>query len=233
MKHLAKILVCLLFIALTACKSSGADPEVLAKFSGRYLYTADETIRIHSTNGKLLIDWRGAKNIEPMKVGDNTYFVKEMNTKIRLLVNPDDNKEYLVFVPKEKDAALEFKYVKLAQDFKTPSENFEQGNYAKALEGFLAIKTQDSLNPIIEEWKMNRKGYRYLQKDDLDKALEIFKINIALYPNSTNVYDSYAEALYKRGDTAMAIANYEKVLSMDSGNRNAKRQLSRLKKKEN
>jgi tetratricopeptide (TPR) repeat protein len=88
------------------------------------------------------------------------------------------------------------------------------------------------LSPIIEEWKLNRKGYRYLQRDELEKAREIFKINMALYPNSANVYDSYAEALYKSGDTAAAIANYEKVLSMDSGNRNAKRRLGRLQRKQ-
>ncbi len=232
MKRLARILLSFLILFLIACNSSGTNPEILSKYSGRYRYTADETIRIHSKDDQLLIDWRGAENIAPMKVGENTYFVKEMNTKIQLLENPADGKEYLVFVPKEKDSAIEFKYVKLADDYKTPSEYFELGNYEKALEGFLAIRAQDSLNPIIEEWKLNRKGYRYLQQEKLEKAREIFKINIALYPNSANVYDSYAESLYKSGDTAAAIVNYEKVLSMDSGNRNAKRRLERLKKKE-
>ena len=232
MKQLATLLLSFLLISLASCNSSGTNPEVLEKFSGRYYYTADETIRIHSANDKLLIDWRGAENIAPMKVGENTYFVKEMNTKIQLLENPDDGKAYLVFVPKDKDSAIEFKYVKLAADYKTPTEYFEAGNYEKALEGYMAIRAQDSLNPIIEEWKLNRRGYRYLQQDDFEKARELFKINIALYPNSANVYDSYAEALYKSGDTAAAISNYEKVLSMDSGNRNAKRRLSRLSRKQ-
>lgn len=225
-------LIIILSFVLIGCKPSSSDPEFLTKFSGRYLYTADETITVHSEDGKLLLDWRGAKDIQPMRVGDDSYYVKDMNTKIQFLVNPEDGKEYLVFVPKETDAPIEYKYVKVADDYKTPSQFFEAGKYEKALEGYLNIQKKDSLNPIIEEWILNRKGYNYLQKDAIDKALEVFKINIALHPNSANVYDSYAEALYKSGDTANAITNYQKVLSMDSGNRHAKRQLERLQKKE-
>lgn len=229
------LVICILFsFLLIGCKSTTSDPEFLTEFSGRYLYTDDETIKVHSKDNKLLLDWRGAENILPMKVNDDTYFVKEMNTKIQFLVNPEDGKHYLVFVPKDKNAPIEYTYVKVGDSFKTPSQYFRDGNYEKALEGYLNIQKKDSLNPIIEEWKINRRGYQYLQKDDLKKALAMFKMNIALYPNSANVYDSYAEALYKNGDTAQAITNYQKVLSMDSGNRNAKRQLERLqKKKEN
>ena len=223
----------LLFLVLfLGCKSSSNDPEFLAAFSGDYLYTEDETIKVHTQGDKLLIDWRGAENIEPMKVGDATYYVKHMNSKIQFLVNPDDGKKYLVFVPKDKEEALEFKHVKVDENFKTPSGYFESGAYDKAREGYLAIQKKDSLNPIVEEWMINRKGYNYLRDEDFEKALEMFKINVALYPKSTNVYDSYAEALYKSGDTASAVVNYQKVLSMDSGNRNAKRQLKRLQKKQ-
>ena len=231
MKNALYLLSALLLFISSACKSSSNDPEFLAKFSGRYLYTEDETINVHSNENKLLLDWRGAKNIVPMKVSDNTFYVKEMNTKIQFLINPEDSKEYLVFVPKEKDAPLEYKYVRVSDSHKTPSQYFEDGAYDKALEGYLNIQKKDSLNPIIEEWKINRKGYRYLQNNDISNALETFKLNIALYPNSANVYDSYAEALTRNGDTVGAITNYNKVLSMDSGNRNAKRRLKELQSK--
>ena len=217
---------------ILACKSGSSDPEFLAKYTGNYLYTADELIKVHAEDQKLLIDWRGAENIAPMKVGNDTYYVKHMNTKIRFMEHPDTRKEYLVFVPKHKDSALTFTYVKVADTFKTPSQYFDEGNYAKAMEGYLNIQKNDSLNPIIEEWKINRKGYRYLQKDEVENAVALFELNMALYPNSANVYDSYAEGMLRKGDTATAIANYQKVLSMDSGSRNAKRRLKRLQKGE-
>ncbi|NNC70015.1 MAG: hypothetical protein HKN90_04240 [Flavobacteriaceae bacterium] len=230
MKRTQPIIILLTFLLL-GCKSKSSDPEFLKTFSGRYLYTDDETISVHAKENILLLDWRGAENIVPMKVNDDTYYVKEMNTKIQFLINPDDGKRYLVFVPKVKNTPIEYTFVKVADSFKTPSEYFNDGNFDKALEGYLNIQKKDSLNPIIEEWKINRNGYYYLRKNDFKKALALFSLNIALYPNSTNVYDSYAEGLYKSGDTARAIINYQKVLRMDSGNRNAKQQLERLQKK--
>ena len=231
MNRLDLLVYSFFLIFFHACKSASSDPEFLSTYSGKYLYTEDETIRVHAQDGHLLMDWRGAENIKPMKVDEDTYYVKEMNSKIRFLINPEDNKAYLVFVPKDKNEQLEYKHVKVADSFKTPGEYFKLGDYDKAREGYLAIQRKDSAHPLIEEWKINRRGYFYLRQNESEKALETFKLNLALHPNSANVYDSYAEALYKNGDTVSAIANYEKSLSMDSGNRNARRQLERLQNK--
>ena len=53
-----------------------------------------------------------------------------------------------------------------------------------------------------------------------------------LYPASSNVYDSYADALKVSGDTLEAIKYYKKSLAIDSGNRNAKRFVEKYDKKE-
>ena len=39
----------------------------------------------------------------------------------------------------------------------------------------------------------------------IKRTESIFKINVALYPTSSNVYDSLAEAFMKSGDTVKAI----------------------------
>ena len=57
----------------------------------------------------------------------------------------------------------------------------------------------------LPETVLNRLGYGVLQelrKPDL--AIWIFRRNAALYPESANVYDSLADALLARGDTASA-----------------------------
>ena len=43
-----------------------------------------------------------------------------------------------------------------------------------------------------------------------------------LYPYSSNVYDSYADALRQNGDTLQAIEFYKKSFVIDSGNKRAK-----------
>mgnify|MGYP001552860929 FL=1 len=60
----------------------------------------------------------------------------------------------------------------------------------------------------IPENTLNIIGYRLMQNGHNDKAIEVFKYNIKLYPNSANVYDSLAEALENSGKTKEAVKNY-------------------------
>jgi tetratricopeptide (TPR) repeat protein len=151
-----------------------------------------------------------------------------MNEKIQFLTNPDDGLLYICLVSKDDDSKITYNYKKIGEDEKLPSEYFESKEYDKALNGYLAIQKVDSLSPIIEEELINKKGYDNIREKKYDIAVQIFAINVALYPNSSNVYDSYGEALFHTGDTLAAIANFKKSLSMDSGNRNAKRYLKKL-----
>ena len=96
----------------------------------------------------------------------------------------------------------------------------------------MTIQINDSLDPSIKEGSFNKLGYQKLRNDNYEEALAIFNINITLYPNSPNVYDSYAEALRKSGDTIQAIVYYKKSIAIDSGNRDAKRFINKYDKKE-
>lgn len=64
------------------------------------------------------------------------------------------------------------------------------------------------------ELDVNALGYMFLQAGDVDKAIEVFRRNVADHPESWNVHDSLGEALAAKGDTAGAIANYSKALAM-------------------
>lgn len=61
------------------------------------------------------------------------------------------------------------------------------------------------------EMSINGLGYYALSQNHYDKAVALFEMNIENYPQSGNVYDSYADALVAKKDTAGAIANYEKA----------------------
>ena len=76
---------------------------------------------------------------------------------------------------------------------------------------------------------VNNYGYTFLQNKDIDKALEFFNKNIENYPNSANVYDSYAEALLAKGDKKNAMINYEKAFQMDPTNTVARDIVNKLK----
>jgi hypothetical protein len=82
----------------------------------------------------------------------------------------------------------------------------------------------------IEEVSINGIGYRLLNMERFADAIEIFRFNMESFPESFNVYDSYAEALMKSGDTENAVLNYKKSLELNPDNANAREMLKTLKK---
>lgn len=221
-----------IFILILSCSKPVIDPGFIEHNEGRYLFNSDEIIDVYFENNHLFLKWSGADKIKPLNLGDGTFFVKEMNEKIQFLTNPNDQKQYMVLVPKEEHENIVYNFRKLNDTEKIPSEYLKEFNYEKALEGYLAIKALDSLDVSINEGNFNRSGYELLRADDYENALNIFKINVALHPDSPNVYDSLGEAYMKKGDTVAAIDNYKKSLALDSGNRRAKDHLKKLEKKE-
>lgn len=80
----------------------------------------------------------------------------------------------------------------------------------------------------LSENEMNQIGYRLMQNDKLEEAKQVFKLNINAFPESFNVYDSYAEALMNMGETEAAIANYRRSVEMNPGNQNGLDMLEKL-----
>ena len=212
------------------CKSDKTDIELIHKISGRYLFNEDEIIKVYNNNDELHIDWRGTKNIKPLQIDSNTFFIKEINNKIQFVFNPKDSIDYIVLVPKNKDEVINFDYPKMEKNQKLPKEYLQDNQFDKALEAYINIKQKDSLNPIIDQGHINRLGYYELRNENFEMAINYFKININLYPKSSNVYDSLGEAFMKSGDTITAIEYYSKAVSINPENRSSKRQLDKLKK---
>jgi hypothetical protein len=82
---------------------------------------------------------------------------------------------------------------------------------------------------FLNEKSMNSLGYRLLAADKIEAAIQIFKLNVEVYPESFNVYDSLGEAYMKNGHTELAIQNYEKSVAMNPENVNGKQMLEKLK----
>lgn len=100
--------------------------------------------------------------------------------------------------------------------------------FERAIEVYNELKRKDS-NFRPSETDLNDWAYRMLNGGGRKKeALEIFKLNVFLYPDSANVYDSVAEAFEANGERELAIKNYKRSLELDPGNKNAVRHLKQL-----
>ncbi len=72
-------------------------------------------------------------------------------------------------------------------------------------------------------------GYSFLWQEKVKDAIEIFKLIVEQFPNSSNPYDSLGEAYLADGQDQLALVNYEKSLELNPDNFNAEDQIDRLK----
>jgi thiol-disulfide isomerase/thioredoxin len=83
---------------------------------------------------------------------------------------------------------------------------------------------------IISEGELNACGYVFMARNELQEALNLFRINANLFPKSANCYDSLAEAYLKMGSKTKAIAMFEKALELDPTNKKTVEKIEKLKK---
>jgi tetratricopeptide (TPR) repeat protein len=119
---------------------------------------------------------------------------------------------------------------------------WQADNYPLALLYFPRIDVKLACNAIAMEKELyrtlypnlsiliNRAGYQYLRLNMVPSALDVFKLNVALFPGSWNVYDSYGEVLLASGDREAAIKNYRKALEINPNSKSSGAMLKKLNK---
>lgn len=87
-----------------------------------------------------------------------------------------------------------------------------------------------TVKPLCKHYaEFNTYGYVQLAAKNNTEALNVFRLNTLIYPETAGVFDSYGEALAKTGNKAGAIAAYQKVLALKPGDANAVKALEKLK----
>ncbi|NJM53970.1 MAG: hypothetical protein HC846_11640 [Blastocatellia bacterium] len=62
---------------------------------------------------------------------------------------------------------------------------------------------------------MNTLGYQILGMNRTKDAIEIFKLNVEMFPKSGNPYDSLGEAYLEDNQKDLALGNYKKAVELD------------------
>tara|TARA_B110000116_G_scaffold140075_1_gene121437 strand:+ start:1573 stop:2253 length:681 start_codon:yes stop_codon:yes gene_type:complete len=213
------------FVLVLSCTSQKNADDFISATSGRYLFNANEVLEIYFKEQVLHAKWRGNDKIELLKVNDSSFYMKELNEKMAFVNQPE---MHIELAPKTEHKGVIYHFKKMTLGERTPNEYFITKEFDKALTAFKAIKEKDSLSQVIRESNINSLGYTFIRNNDFDAALEIFKINVVLYPNSSNVFNSLGEAYFLKKDTATAVVNFKKSLSINPENRNSKQFLKRI-----
>ena len=109
-------------------------------------------------------------------------------------------------------------------------EAIEKEGITAAIDKYHTLKNLNSIEYIFNEGQFNSLGYRLLSGDKVKEALEIFKLNVEMFPESSNGYDGLGEAYMAYGDKESALKNYKKSLELNPDNTNAREKLKELEK---
>jgi len=164
--------------------------------------------------------------------GFNTVIVRMPNDKrlIVLLDNAEDG-QYLDRI------SLGIMSILYDQPFDSPKRSIANAllntitekDVASAITQYRALKAGPTASEYdFGEPELNRLGYQLLSMKKVAEAVEILKLNVEMFPQSSNVYDSLAEAYMAHNDKELSIANYKKSLELDPNNANAKARLATL-----
>jgi CubicO group peptidase (beta-lactamase class C family) len=101
---------------------------------------------------------------------------------------------------------------------------------AAAVAKLKEMKAKDTGEYDFSERAVNLLGYQLLGEKAPDAAVAVFQMNVEMYPDSSNVYDSLGEGLAALDKKEEAIKAYAKSLELDPKNRNAVEWLDKLTK---
>jgi len=83
---------------------------------------------------------------------------------------------------------------------------------------FHELKSDSGAAYAFDEAQFNGLGYRLISKGMIKEAIEVFRMNVELFPDSANVYDSLGEGYMLNGDKDSAVVYYKKAFEMDPEN---------------
>jgi tetratricopeptide (TPR) repeat protein len=108
-------------------------------------------------------------------------------------------------------------------------KSFREGGVEGLAAEFQKMKAAEPRD--LNENTLNALGYDRLQKDKAREAISVFRLNVELFPDYANGFDSLGEAWLKVGDKKEARKAYEKALKLDPGLDSSKKALEEIDKR--
>lgn len=97
-----------------------------------------------------------------------------------------------------------------------------------AIEQYRRLSREDAGSYELGEDELIGLGYKLLSMKMVEEAIQIFKLEVDVYPKFWNAYDSLADAYRASGNRELATANYKRSLELNPRNKNATIRLKAL-----
>jgi len=162
--------------------------------------------------------------------GANTAYLEIMRDEISIIVfaNMDE--------PVAEQLASGILALVRGQEPKTPSLPANQNVYNHYVSHGIKY-VEEHFYSLIENFHsedpkgmiLNGIGYEFLREGKLDEALKFFKLNVTLFPEDANPWDSLGEIYFELGENKKALECYEKALAMDPHMESAQKMIKKIK----
>jgi uncharacterized membrane protein len=110
----------------------------------------------------------------------------------------------------------------------TLSATIASSGIDQAVQQYHNLKAAAPVTYNFDEGELNSLGYELIRANKFKEAIRILQLNVEVYPQSSNVYDSLGEAYMNDGNKPQAIANYQKSLQLNPKNGGAVKMLQKL-----
>lgn len=206
------------------------DAAELERVSGRYRTGADEVCIVSNIGGRLFRQYNAGKPEELFRISDSTYICRDDRRPVQFLAANGSQPAAMLTLDRLDRNVLSTD-ARMGDAEHIPFESVIAGKPVEAAEAYRALLTADPKEQAVQENVLNNRGYQLMGEGQVVLARDLFHVNMLLYPKSSNVYDSYAEACLKNGEEELALVNYRKAFAMDPSNSNAARVIAELEAK--
>ena len=124
-----------------------------------------------------------------------------------------------------------WKYAQARRPFEELVLTAKVGGTEAALARYDELRNSGDEKKRPPEFVLNAMGYMALQEGKKDEAIQLFARNVKEFPDSSNVYDSLADAYAAAGKKELAIENYQKAVKLDPKNEVSREKLKKLQQK--
>jgi CubicO group peptidase (beta-lactamase class C family) len=200
------------------------EANKLDEYGGRFLVNPDRVLTVIRDGGKLFAQPTAEARVELLAISENEFVRTDQAIRYTFMKNAAGKVEAIKirFDGGESQAPL------IPKEALVPYELLMAGKLDEAIAGYKKVKKERPNANVVAEERLNNLGYGFLQQKKLSEALAVFKVNVDLYPQSSNVYDSLGEAYMVNGNKELAIVNYKKSLELNPQNTNAVNMLKKL-----
>jgi CubicO group peptidase (beta-lactamase class C family) len=180
----------------------------LAELAGRYQVHRDRVLRIAAEGDHLTL--RTPFNVPAvlLPISDATFVRRDEPTRYTFSKAADGSAQLRISPPPG-----DWPFAKRVPDaFTVPLDDVAEGRIDQAIKRYRAEIGKTPSEDAFKEQRFNGMGGDALRRGDTASAIALFRLNVALFPDSMNTYDSLGEGYMRAGDKAQAIVAYKKGL---------------------